>query len=129
MIAAVAGFGVSIIGFSLSETLFLSVLFLFLTGFFDSISVVVRSAVFQLTTPDQMRGRVSAINGIFVGSSNELGALESGMAASLMGLIPSIAFGGAVTVVVAGVTYFFAPTLRKMDLKDLIEHQGQEPKP
>jgi hypothetical protein len=64
-----------------------------------------------------------------VGSSNELGALESGMAASLMGLIPSIAFGGAVTVVVAGVTYFFAPTLRKMDLKDLIEHQGQEPKP
>jgi hypothetical protein len=76
-----------------------------------------------------MRGRVSAINGIFVGSSNELGALESGVAASLMGLIPSIAFGGAVTVVVAAVTYFFAPTLRKMDLKDLIEQQGHDPKP
>ena len=129
MIAAVAGFGFSIIAFSLSETLFLSVVFLFLTGFFDSISVVVRSAVFQLTTPDQMRGRVSAINGIFVGSSNELGALESGVAASLMGLIPSIAFGGAVTVVVAAVTYFFAPTLRKMDLKDLIEQHAHDPKP
>jgi MFS family permease len=121
MIAAVAGFGLSIIGFSLSETLFWSTVFLALTGFFDAISVVVRSAVFQLTTPDQMRGRVSAINGIFVGSSNELGALESGLAASLMGLVPSIAFGGAVTLLVAVGTYYIAPSLRKMHLKDLIE--------
>ncbi len=129
MTAAVAGFGVSIIGFSLSQTVLLSVVFLTLTGFFDAISVVVRSAVFQLTTPDQMRGRVSAINGIFVGSSNELGALESGLAASLLGLVPSIAFGGVVTILVAGATYFMAPTLRKMDLKDLIEEHAQDPKP
>lgn len=128
MVAAVAGFGVSIIGFSLSETVLLSVVFLTLTGFFDAISVVVRSAVFQLTTPDQMRGRVSAINGIFVGSSNELGALESGLAASLLGLVPSIAVGGVITVLVAGATYFMAPTLRNMDLKDLIEEHSKDPK-
>ena len=128
MVAAVAGFGISIIGFSLSETVLLSVIFLGLTGFFDAISVVVRSAVFQLTTPDQMRGRVSAINGIFVGSSNELGALESGLAASLFGLVPSIAIGGAITVLVAGTTYLMAPTLRKMDLKDLIEEHAKDPK-
>lgn len=123
MLAAVVGFGVAMIAFSLSTSLFWSALFLMFSGFFDTISVVVRSAVFQLTTPHQIRGRISAINGIFVGSSNELGALESGLAASLMGLIPSIAFGGAVTILVAGVSYFVAPTLRKMHLKDLMRQQ------
>jgi hypothetical protein len=73
----------------------------------------------QLTTPDQMRGRISAINGIFIGSSNELGALESGVAASLMGLVPSIIFGGAATMLVVLLTYQFAPQLRKLNLKDL----------
>jgi len=73
----------------------------------------------QLTTPDQMRGRISAINGIFIGSSNELGALESGIAASLMGLVPSIIFGGAATIVVVLLTYHLAPQLRKLNLKDL----------
>jgi hypothetical protein len=73
----------------------------------------------QLTTPDHMRGRVSAINGIFIGSSNELGALESGIAASLMGLVPSIVFGGAATIVVVLLTYQLAPQLRKLNLKDL----------
>jgi hypothetical protein len=73
----------------------------------------------QLTTPDQMRGRISAINGIFIGSSNELGALESGIAASLMGLVPSIIFGGGATLLVVLLTYKLAPQLRKLNLKDL----------
>jgi hypothetical protein len=73
----------------------------------------------QLTTPDQMRGRISAINGIFIGSSNELGALESGVAASLIGLVPSIVFGGVATILVVLFTYQFAPQLRKLNLKDL----------
>jgi hypothetical protein len=73
----------------------------------------------QLTTPDHMRGRISAINGIFIGSSNELGALESGIAASLMGLVPSIVFGGAATILVVLLTYQLAPQLRKLNLKDL----------
>jgi hypothetical protein len=73
----------------------------------------------QLTTPDQMRGRISSINGIFIGSSNELGALESGVAASLIGLVPSIIFGGAATILVVLLTYQLAPQLRKLNLKDL----------
>lgn len=73
----------------------------------------------QLTTPDHIRGRVSAINGIFIGSSNELGALESGIAASLMGLVPSIAFGGFITILVVLATYRLAPHLRTLHLKDL----------
>ena len=73
----------------------------------------------QMTTPDHMRGRISAINGIFIGSSNELGALESGIAASLMGLVPSIIFGGAATILVVLLTYQLAPQLRKLNLKDL----------
>ena len=72
-----------------------------------------------MTTPDHMRGRISAINGIFIGSSNELGALESGIAASLMGLVPSIIFGGAATILVVLLTYQLAPQLRKLNLKDL----------
>jgi len=80
---------------------------------------VIRGSIMQLTTPDQMRGRISAINGIFIGSSNELGALESGIAASLMGLVPSIVFGGAATIAVVLLTYRLAPHLRKLNLKDL----------
>ena len=73
----------------------------------------------QLTTPDHMRGRISAINGIFIGSSNELGALESGIAASVMGLVPSIVFGGAATIMIVLITYRLAPHLRKLNIKDI----------
>jgi MFS family permease len=116
----VAGFGLATIGFAFSTTVWMSALFLFLTGCFDSLSVVVRMAVLQLTTPDHMRGRVSSINGIFIGSSNELGALESGIAASLLGLIPSIAFGGAITLLVALGFYQFSTPLRNLHVKDLL---------
>ncbi len=116
---SVGGFGLAIIAFGLSNNLWLCALFLFISGCCDSISVVIRGSIMQLTTPDQMRGRISAINGIFIGSSNELGALESGIAASLMGLIPSIVFGGAATILVVLLTYQLAPQLRKLNLKDL----------
>ena len=116
---AVAGFGVSIIAFGLSSHLWVCGFFLFLSGCCDSVSVVIRGSIMQLTTPDHMRGRISSINGIFIGSSNELGALESGIAASILGLVPSIVFGGAATIAVVLITYQLAPHLRKLHLKDL----------
>jgi len=119
LLLSVGGFGIAIIAFGLSNNLWLCALFLFISGCCDSISVVIRGSIMQLTTPDQMRGRISAINGIFIGSSNELGALESGIAASLMGLVPSIVFGGAATLLVVLLTYKLAPQLRKLNLKDL----------
>jgi hypothetical protein len=82
-------------------------------------SVVLRTTIFQLVTPDHMRGRVSAINGIFIGSSNELGAFESGVAARLMGLVPSVIFGGLMTLSVVGITAKVAPQLRKLELSKL----------
>ena len=92
---------------------------LFLTGAFDNVSVVVRHSILQLMTPDNMRGRVSAINNIFIGSSNEIGAFESGLAARIMGLVPSIVFGGAMTIgVVLGINKI-NPGLRKLDISKL----------
>jgi MFS family permease len=119
LLLSVAGFGISIIAFGLSSQLWLCSLFLFISGCCDSISVVIRGSIMQLTTPDHMRGRISAINGIFIGSSNELGALESGIAASMMGLVPSIIFGGAATVAIVLLTYQLAPHLRKLHIKDI----------
>ena len=84
---------------------------LFASGLCDGVSVVIRSTILQLATPDAMRGRVSAINGIFIGSSNELGAFESGLAAKLLGLVPSVIFGGCMTLGVVATTAKFAPKL------------------
>jgi MFS family permease len=119
LLLAVAGFGIAIIGFGLSSHLWVCAFFLMISGCCDSISVVIRSSIVQLTTPDNMRGRISAINGIFIGSSNELGALESGIAASLMGLVPSIIFGGVATLGVVLITYKLAPHLRKFHIRDI----------
>ena len=116
---AVAGFGLCIIGFALSREFWLSALMLMLSGMCDGVSVVLRSTILQLSTPDEMRGRVSSINGIFIGSSNELGAFESGLAAKLMGLVPSVIFGGCMTLAVVGATAKLAPKLRRLDLRDL----------
>jgi len=116
---AVAGFGACIIGFALSREFWLSAAMLMLSGVFDSVSVVVRSTILQLATPDHMRGRVASINGIFIGSSNELGAFESGVAARLLGLVPSVVFGGCMTLAVVAVTAKLAPKLRRLDLRDL----------
>lgn len=119
LLGAVAGFGLSIIGFALSEAMWLSMLMLALSGAFDGVSVVIRSTILQLATPDAMRGRVASINGIFIGSSNELGALESGIAARLLGLVPSVVFGGCMTLAVVAVTAWRVPRLRRLDLREL----------
>jgi MFS family permease len=119
LLVAVAGFGICIISFALSTHFWFAALLLMLSGIFDGVSVVMRTTIMQLATPDVMRGRVSAINGIFIGSSNELGAFESGVAARLMGLIPSVIFGGTMTLAVVATTAYFAPKLRKLDLQKL----------
>lgn len=119
LLFAVAGFGLCIIGFALSRQLWLSALFLMASGMCDGVSVVLRSTILQLSTPDHLRGRVSSINGIFIGSSNELGAFESGLAARLLGLVPSVIFGGCMTLGVVAATAKLAPKLRKLDLRDL----------
>ena len=119
LLFAVAGFGLCIVCFALSRNLWLSVALLFASGLCDGVSVVLRSTILQLATPDAMRGRVSAINGIFIGSSNELGAFESGVAAKLLGLVPSVIFGGCMTMGIVGITAKLAPKLRRLDLREL----------
>ncbi len=119
LLSAVAGFGICIIAFALTKQFWLAAFLLLLSGTFDGISVVLRSTIMQLATPNEMRGRVSAINGIFIGSSNELGAFESGVAAKLMGLVPSVVFGGLMTLGVVGITAKFAPKLRNLELNQL----------
>ncbi len=111
---AVAGFGVCIIIFGLSRWYLLSFVALMFSGVLDGISVVIRSTILQLKTPDSMRGRVSSVNSMFINSSNELGQFESGVMARLMGTIPSVIFGGCMTIAVVIVTWFRAPSLRKM---------------
>lgn len=119
LLGAVAGFGFCIIGFGLSTYFWVSAGLLLFSGIFDGVSVVMRTTILQLATPDAMRGRVSAINGIFIGSSNELGAFESGLTARLMGLIPSVIFGGIMTLTVVTATAKLAPKLRKLELNQL----------
>jgi MFS family permease len=119
LLAAVAGFGLCIIGFALSVNFWVAGFLLLLSGICDGVSVVMRTTIMQLVTPDNMRGRVAAINGIFIGSSNELGAFESGVAARLMGLVPSVIFGGVMTLLVVGATAKLAPKLRQLQLHQL----------
>jgi MFS family permease len=119
LLAAVAGFGLCIIGFALSPNFWMAGVMLLLSGACDGVSVVLRSTIMQLMTPDTMRGRVAAINGIFIGSSNELGAFESGVAARLLGLVPSVIFGGMMTLGVVAATAKLAPKLRKLELSHL----------
>jgi MFS family permease len=109
----VAGFGLCMIAFAVSTNFYLSLFFLFLSGAFDSVSVVVRGNILQLQTPDHMRGRVSAVNTMFIGSSNEIGAFESGVAARLMGIVPSVIFGGCITLLVVGFTAVKSKALKK----------------
>ena len=116
LLFCVFGFGVSIILFAISKNFYLSLFLLLLSGMFDNVSVVIRATIIQLFTPDEMRGRVSAVNGIFIGSSNELGSFESGLAATLMGLVPSVIFGGSMTLIVVATIRSFAPKLKKLRL-------------
>ncbi len=117
LLLAVSAFGLCMIGFAFSHIFWLSALLLLLSGLFDNVSVVIRGTILQLYTPEHMRGRVASVNSIFIGSSNELGAFESGMTAKLMGLVPSVAFGGIMTLIVVASTTKINPVLRKLSLK------------
>lgn len=119
MLACVAGFGVCIIGFGLSRLFWLSFFFLFLAGVFDAVSVYVRSSLMQHLTPEHMKGRVSSVNSIFITSSNEIGAFESGLTAKLMGTVPSVVFGGTMTILIAVFTWWRAAQLRKLDFEEI----------
>ncbi|AFK03320.1 major facilitator superfamily MFS_1 [Emticicia oligotrophica DSM 17448] len=117
MLIAVAGFGVATLVFALSTNFWLSVAALFLTGAFDSISVIVRQTILQVLPPDEMRGRVSGVNGIFVSCSNELGAFESGVAAKLLGPVNSVLFGGVMTLVIVSILYLRSGELFEVKLE------------
>jgi len=127
LLGAIFAFGICIIVFGLSTIFWVSLLALFFSGVFDGISVVIRQTILQLKTPDHMRGRVSAVNSMFVGSSNELGAFESGVTAKLMGTVTAVVFGGSMTLIIVAFTGIISPSFRKLDLrKDLEEHENQE---
>jgi MFS family permease len=115
LLFAVGGFGICIIAFGLSSLFWMAFSALVIAGMLDGISVIVRGTVLQLTTPDEMRGRVSAVNSMFINSSNELGQFESGLLAGRLGAVPSILFGGCMTILVVIVTWWRAPGLRKFE--------------
>jgi MFS family permease len=114
----ITGFALSIIVFGLSTNFYLSFLMLLLSGMFDAVSVVIRSTILQLVTPDEMRGRVSAVNTMFVSSSNELGDFESGVMAHWLGTVRAVVTGGCLTLGVVIYTFFRAPQLRDFRFED-----------
>lgn len=119
LFACVAGFGLCILSFGMSTSFEISLLALVFSGIFDGLSMIIRSVVVQFSSPDSMRGKISAVNSIFIGSSNELGEVESGLAAQTLGIVPSVYFGGIMCLLTVGVMAYFYPALRKMNLVDL----------
>lgn len=127
LLFAVFGFGLCIIAFGLSTIFWLSVTALFFSGVTDGVSVVIRQTILQLKAPDEMRGRIASVNSMFVGSSNELGAFESGVTARLMGTVTAVVFGGCMTILTVFTTAVISPTFRKLDLsKDMDEHNASD---
>jgi len=123
LLIAIFGFGLSIIVFGVSSFFWLSVFALFIYGVTDGISMIIRQTILQLKTPDEVRGRVASVNSIFIGSSNELGAFESGLAAKLIGTVPAVVFGGIMTILTVGFTAIKFPSFSKLDLtEDLKEY-------
>ena len=120
LLVAVAGFGACTIAFALSRQIWLSGVLLVAYGMCDGVSVVMRSTIMQLVTPDHMRGRVSSINSLFISSSNELGAFYAGSMARLLGLVHAVVLGGFATMGVAAVTALKAPKLRTLNLRELL---------
>ena len=116
LFVAVFTFGTCIIVFGLSTVFWISLLALFLSGIADGISVVIRQTILQLRTPNEMRGRVSSVNSMFVVSSNEMGAFESGATARLMGTVPAVVFGGTMTILIVVATGILSPTMRHLEL-------------
>lgn len=124
LLGAIFGFGVCIIVFGVSSIFWISVMALFFSGVTDGVSMVIRQTILQIKTPDHMRGRVASVNSMFVGSSNELGAFESGLTAKLMGTVNAVVFGGVMTLITVATTGIISPSFRKLDLrKDIEEHE------
>ena len=120
LLVAIFCFGLSIIVFGISSIFYLSVFALLIYGITDGISMIIRQTILQLKTPDEVRGRVASVNSIFIGSSNEIGAFESGVTAKLMGTVPAVVFGGVMTILSVGVTNFKFPKFKNLDLtKDI----------
>lgn len=115
LLYVVAGFGLCILVFAISQNFWLSFAALFISGLFDGVSVIIRGTIVQLFVPDEMRGRVSAVNSMFINSSNELGQFESGVAATALGTVPSVIFGGCMTLLITVLTWLKAPGLRKFE--------------
>ncbi|MGZ0015809.1 MFS transporter [Yeosuana sp. AK3] len=126
LLGAIFGFGISIIVFGLSSIFWISVIALFFSGVTDGVSMVIRQTILQIKTPDHMRGRVASVNSMFVGSSNELGAFESGLTAKLMGTVTAVVFGGTMTLITVITTGIVSPTFRKLDLTKDIENHEKE---
>jgi len=124
LFSAVTGFGICILVFALSRSYLLSLLALALSGAFDSVSMVVRMLAVQFSSPDSMRGRISAVNSIFIGSSNELGEFESGVVARIIGAVPAALLGGVVCLATVLVVAFLSPSLRRLDLGELAAAQN-----
>jgi len=116
---SVFGFGVCILVFGVSTNFWISFAALAVSGALDSVSMVIRGAIVQLCSPENMRGRIAAVNSIFIGSSNEIGQFESGVAAKLLGTVPSVIFGGAMTLVTVTVVFLSSKRLRGLDLNDI----------
>ncbi|MEZ4809743.1 MAG: MFS transporter [Allomuricauda sp.] len=126
LLFAIFGFGACIIVFGISELFWLSVLALFLSGAVDGVSMIIRQTILQLKTPDNMWGRVASVNSIFVGSSNELGAFESGLAAKLLGTVTAVVLGGCMTLLTVGTTAIVSPSFRRLDLSKDVEEQEKD---
>jgi MFS family permease len=116
LLLAVAGFGVSMIVFGMSTVFVVSVIALVAAGITDGVSMVIRSTILRVLSPERIRGRVAAVNWVFIGASNELGAFESGIAARLFGAVPAVVGGGILTMGVVAVVAALVPSLRSLDL-------------
>ncbi len=127
LLLAVAGFGISIIVFGLSTVFVVSVLALLAAGITDGVSMVIRSTILRVLSPERIRGRVAAVNWVFIGASNELGAFESGVAARLFGAVPAVVGGGLLTMAVVGVVAALVPSLRSLDLDTAEPTEPDEP--
>lgn len=125
-LSCVAGFGLCMIAFGLSSNYYLSFFLLALSGVLDGVSVLLRSTIYQLLTPDNMKGRFAAVNSMFIGSSNEIGSFESGVAAKILGLVPSVVFGGSMTLLVVLVTILKAPKLWALHMQSLYAEKPTE---
>ena len=116
LLVCVAGFGLSMIVFGLSTVFLVSLAALFVSGVTDGVSMIIRSTILRVLSPEAIRGRVASVKWVFIGASNELGAFESGVAAKLFGAVPSVVAGGVLTLAIVGLVAAGVPTLRRFDL-------------